>query len=87
MQFVYGYLGHMTKCIFLMIWTVVDSVSKQTRHKPGNLNAMLDIAQKMSHATSKKFTYGIAYHLNDYTADGTIFDYMAGVRKVKWPRL
>lgn len=44
---------------------------------------MLGIAQKMSHATSKKFTYGIAYHLNDYTADGTIFDYMAGVRKVK----
>ncbi|KAI0211736.1 hypothetical protein LSAT2_003412 [Lamellibrachia satsuma] len=59
-----------------------DSVSKQTRHKPGNLNAMLGIAQKMSHATSKKFTYGIAYHLNDYTADGTIFDYMAGVRKI-----
>jgi hypothetical protein len=22
--------------------------------------------------------------LNDYTADGTIFDFMAGVRKVSW---
>lgn len=59
-----------------------DSVSKQTRYKPANLDGMLDIAQKMSRATSKKFTYGLAYYLNDYTADGTIFDYMAGVRKV-----
>ena len=43
---------------------------------------MLDLADQMSHATPKQFTYGLAYQLNEYTADGTIFDYMAGVRKV-----
>jgi len=48
---------------------------------------MLDVAQKMARATGKKFTYGLAYYLNDYPADGTIFDYMAGVRKVKLPYL
>ena len=43
---------------------------------------MLDVADRMSHATSVRFTYGVAYQLNEYTADGTIFDFMAGKRKV-----
>ena len=33
-------------------------------------------------ATKYKYRYGKAYDLNFYTADGTAFDYMAGVRKV-----
>lgn len=45
---------------------------------------MLELAKQMSHATKYDFKYGEGYTLNDYTADGTIFDFMAGVRKVKW---
>ena len=56
---------------------------KKTRRKPENLDSMLDVAQKMARATGQKFKYGLAYYLNDYVADGTIFDYMAGVRKVQ----
>ena len=61
---------------------IVDTVSKKTRSKPPNLSSMLDVADRMSHATSVRFTYGVAYQLNEYTADGTIFDFMAGKRKV-----
>ncbi len=45
---------------------------------------MLDLADQMSQAMANKFAYGMAYQVNEYTADGTVFDYMAGVRKVKW---
>ena len=69
--------------VFCTFHPVVDSMSKQTRRKPDNLDSMLDVAQKMARATGKRFQYGLAYYLNDYPADGTIFDYMAGVRKVK----
>ena len=62
-------------------------MSKRSQRKPANVDAMMDVASKMSRATSKSFTYNIAYRLNDYLADGTIFDYMAGVRKVRRPRL
>ena len=44
--------------------------------------AMMELAHKMAEATSHTFSYGVAYQVNDYTADGTVFDYMAGVRKV-----
>ena len=30
----------------------------------------------------RQFRYGLAYDLNGYTADGTSFDYMAGVQEV-----
>ena len=60
-----------------------DSQSKLVRRKPFNIAAMLELADQMSHSTRSKFTYGLAYQLNDYTADGTIFDYMSGVRKVR----
>ena len=43
---------------------------------------MVQLAEKLSKSVSQRFSYGQAYSLNDYTADGTIFDYMAGVRKV-----
>ena len=48
---------------------------------------MLDLAMELSHATNFNYKYGEVYKISDYTADGTIFDYMAGVRKVctaKW---
>ena len=62
---------------------ISDTISKKKRVKPPNLSSMLDVADRMSHATNAKFTYGVAYQLNEYTADGTIFDYMAGKRKVR----
>ena len=62
----------------------LDTVSKKNRSKPPNLSSMLDVADRMSHSTSVRFTYGVAYQLNEYTADGTIFDFMAGKRKVSW---
>lgn len=44
---------------------------------------MLDVARRMSEASRTRFTYGVAYQINQYTADGTIFDYMAGDRLVR----
>ena len=43
---------------------------------------MLDLASKMATSGTHTYSYGLAYELNQYTADGTVFDYMAGVRKV-----
>lgn len=40
----------------------------------------------MAKSSASKFTYGHAYDLNDYAADGTVFDYMAGKRNV-WTRM
>ena len=51
--------------------------------RPYNIDAMLEVAHAMSVSTRFKFSYGIAYELNDYTADGTVFDYMSGVRQVR----
>ena len=45
---------------------------------------MLDLAMELAHCTKYTYKYGEANKLNDYTADGTIFDYMAGVRKVSF---
>ena len=50
--------------------------------KPWNLDSMLTLAKTLSTSTLYSFKYGIAYEINEYTADGTIFDYMSGVRKV-----
>ena len=43
---------------------------------------MLKLAQLLATVTRRQYRYGKAVDLNDYTADGTVFDYMAGVRKV-----
>ncbi|XP_038076949.1 carboxypeptidase A2-like [Patiria miniata] len=59
-----------------------DSESKKTNAKPVYLDEQLDMAQMMAQATQNAFSYGVAYNLNDYPADGTVFDYMAGVRKI-----
>ncbi|XP_070578847.1 carboxypeptidase A4-like [Ptychodera flava] len=59
-----------------------DSLSKKEKRVPYNAEAQLELAQLMSQSTPNTFTYGIAHKLNDYVADGTIFDYMAGVRQI-----
>lgn len=44
---------------------------------------MVDLAQKMAESTPLRlFHYGTAHKLTGYAADGTSFDYMAGVAKV-----
>ena len=52
------------------------------KRQPDNLSQMMELADIISKSSVKSFSYGLAYQLNDYTADGTIFDYMAGHRKV-----
>lgn len=44
---------------------------------------MLELASYMSSAGPKSYKYGIGNEINEYTADGTIYDYMKGVRKVR----
>ena len=63
---------------------MTDTKSKKIKRRPDNVEDMLDLAMELSHSTRYTFKYGEAYKLNDYTADGTIFDFMAGVRKVSW---
>ncbi|XP_078000698.1 carboxypeptidase A4-like [Glandiceps talaboti] len=59
-----------------------DSVSKEEKILPENLDTQLQLAKLMSQVTANTFTYGIAHELNDYAADGTVFDFMAGVRQI-----
>ena len=66
----------------LFVSYFLDTASKSSARQPANIDSMLELASIMSRATPNKFTYGLAYKLNDYTADGTIFDYMAGKKKV-----
>ena len=54
------------------------------KREPENLAEMLFLAKVLSTVTGKTYRYGKAADLNDYTADGTVFDYMAGVRKVRY---
>ncbi|KAK3596488.1 hypothetical protein CHS0354_007394 [Potamilus streckersoni] len=59
-----------------------DTVSKATGREPENVKQMLELAATLSVATKHGYKYGKVTKLNEYTADGTIFDYMAGVRKI-----
>ncbi|KAL3872929.1 hypothetical protein ACJMK2_036102 [Sinanodonta woodiana] len=59
-----------------------DTVSKATGREPENVQQMLELAATLSVSTKHGYQYGKATKLNEYTADGTIFDYMAGVRKI-----
>ena len=53
-----------------------------SRRKPENIEEMLDLASIMSHSTTFLYKYGCAHVLGGYSADGTVFDYMAGVKEV-----
>ncbi|CAD5123335.1 DgyrCDS11691 [Dimorphilus gyrociliatus] len=59
-----------------------DTFSKTFNRKPGNIESMLDLAKQLSQSTKYDYKYGQAYNLNFYTADGTIFDYMAGKKNI-----
>mmetsp|Transcript_26419 Transcript_26419/g.67476 ORF Transcript_26419/g.67476 Transcript_26419/m.67476 type:complete len:449 (-) Transcript_26419:570-1916(-) len=60
-----------------------DTESKRKRVEHPNTLRMMALAGRISEATSGFFTeYGICYEKNDYTADGTAMDYLAGVLNV-----
>lgn len=59
-----------------------DSLSQRTGRAPENIKEMLKLAKELSKSTIYKYQYGQAAKLNDYSADGSIFDYMAGRRKI-----
>ncbi|XP_005102958.1 carboxypeptidase O [Aplysia californica] len=60
-----------------------DSKSRLNHRSPSNKIDLLKLASKMAKSSqARPFKYGLAYDLNDYTADGTSFDFMAGVRKI-----
>ncbi|EDV21753.1 uncharacterized protein TRIADDRAFT_59794 [Trichoplax adhaerens] len=59
-----------------------DSMSQKIGRKPANIKEQLKLASIMAKSSASKFTYGHAYDLNDYAADGTVFDYMAGKRNI-----
>ncbi|XP_074648839.1 zinc carboxypeptidase-like [Tubulanus polymorphus] len=59
-----------------------DTVSRKTHRVRENDILLKDLAQKISKSTIHELKYGQAYDLNDYTADGTVFDFMAGVRHI-----
>ncbi|KAK7477454.1 hypothetical protein BaRGS_00031278 [Batillaria attramentaria] len=59
-----------------------DTVSKAVRRVPPNYTYLSQLASRLAKATKYTFRYGQAFDLNFYTADGTAFDYMAGVRQI-----
>ena len=60
-----------------------DTRSKKEKRRHETTDSQLQLAGKMYSATAGFFTgLGIVYEMNDYTADGTIADYFAGVLKV-----
>ncbi|WAR19295.1 CBPO-like protein [Mya arenaria] len=59
-----------------------DTKSKATNREPENIAEMMKLAEILSTCTSYRYQYGKAADLNDYTADGTVFDYMAGVKHI-----
>lgn len=62
--------------------SISDTKSQRLRRTHVNDAEMRMLARKMSNATKDKYMYGTAIDLTKYTADGTIFDYMAGVKNV-----
>lgn len=68
-----------TKEIYLPF---ADSKSKRLRRRPSNFEAMLELAEVMSTSCKPHFLFGQAYDILKYPADGTIFDFMAGIRQV-----
>ncbi|XP_030855216.1 carboxypeptidase A1 isoform X1 [Strongylocentrotus purpuratus] len=61
-----------------------DSASRKAKIVPVNSIVQLALAEAMSKAGGSSFKYGIGYNLCEYPADGTIYDYMAGVKKIPY---
>ncbi|XP_052769291.1 carboxypeptidase O-like isoform X1 [Mya arenaria] len=59
-----------------------DTKSKATNREHENIAELMKLAEILSTCTSYRYQYGKAADLNDYTADGTVFDYMAGVKHI-----
>ncbi|XP_025104388.1 carboxypeptidase A1-like isoform X4 [Pomacea canaliculata] len=59
-----------------------DTASKTMRRIPYNNHHMEMLSTRLSSVTQYRFKFGKAYDLNLYPADGTIFDYMAGVQQL-----
>ncbi|XP_062569878.1 carboxypeptidase A5-like [Saccostrea cucullata] len=59
-----------------------DTRSREIQRKPDNIKEMVHMASRLSRCTKYQYRYGTAPQLINYTADGTIFDYMAGVKKI-----
>ncbi|XP_048736117.2 carboxypeptidase A5-like isoform X2 [Ostrea edulis] len=59
-----------------------DTKSLQLKREPDNVQEMLSLASRLSRCSRYNYRYGTSHHLINYTADGTIFDYMAGIKKI-----
>lgn len=73
-----AYLSMHTGAQFIFV-PYSDTKSKRIQRKHPNTEAQLQLSSQIWSATAGFFTgLGIVYELNDYTADGTIADYLAG---------
>lgn len=59
-----------------------DSNSKRSGRRHFNEASELLLGSVIASATRQQFQYNVAHVLNDYPADGTVFDYMAGVKQI-----
>lgn len=64
-------------------YNFADTKSRQLKRVPDNIQEMLRLAAQLSRCTKYKYRFGTSHQLINYTADGTIFDYMAGIQKVR----
>eukprot|EP00118_Oscarella_pearsei_P002575 m.10928 g.10928 ORF g.10928 m.10928 type:complete len:414 (+) comp22807_c0_seq2:49-1290(+) len=61
-----------------------DSLSKAAKKRHYNEEEELRLAEVIASVvpSNRQFTYGVGYEVNDYPADGTSFDYMAGRKNI-----
>ncbi|XP_062503246.1 carboxypeptidase O-like isoform X2 [Corticium candelabrum] len=59
-----------------------DSKSKMSARHHYNEASELSLASLIAAAAGHHFKFNVAHVLNDYPADGTSFDYMAGVKQI-----
>lgn len=59
-----------------------DSKSKRSGRRHFNEASELSLGALIAAAAGPHFDFNVAHILNDYPADGTAFDYMAGVKQV-----
>lgn len=59
-----------------------DSISAKEKRVPDNKEVQLKLAKLLAESTPQSFQFGLGYDLNEYPADGTIYDYMHGVKKI-----
>ena len=63
----------------------VDSMSKKIKRTRRTTNKELELAGKIADYSNNWFrNYGLGYLMNDYSADGTLYDWMAGKIEVPY---